>query len=587
MKLSMTMRCLTAALVLLAIGFITYGNSLHHSFVLDDHEFFDNPRTDIHSILQEFVPPHARLMGPGVYAVEAYYRPLAHVLPLLSYKVFGTNVQGHHAVNLALLIFASMMIYLFIRKITERDSWAFGTAVFYLVHPINGILVNHVAASVFSAQVIFMLAALCFLESLPFSILFFILALMCHETAMALPFYVLALLLIFYKYSFKEALLKALPLFVFLIGYFIFRLKFASLNTGIFANYAFFHMNIGEYLASVAKLIFWYISQLLSPGAVVPIWATAVVRQAVGWWFVTLIVLITGWAVVIYRLKNRPFSALGLTWLGIGFIPLFFACLFQPTRALIIEPHWFIFSEIGFFILLASLFKSTKLSLIFALLLLIPWIVISRSYNTLWSNEVSYCQYWMQNAPDFRGAISFELAQAYDLQGQYALAQKYYRQGLTPHPNDWLRYHSRLGLMALKQGKWQEAQEHFIQALEIDPHSAVNLNNAGAVYLQQGSKIKARQYFLDSISEDPYFLLPRLNLAEMYGNEGDWQKALQAYHAVLKIKPHDEMALIHILKIYWDQKDKNNIITTAKELAANSNSPLTQRNVRIILQSLN
>ena len=44
-----------------------------------------------------------------------------------------------------------------IGKITGNYNLAFLTGLFYLIHPINGIVVNYISASVFALQVIFML----------------------------------------------------------------------------------------------------------------------------------------------------------------------------------------------------------------------------------------------------------------------------------------------------------------------------------------------------------------------------------------------------------------------------------------------
>ena len=59
-----------------------------------------------------------------------------------------------------LFVLAASSIYLLIGKISGNDNLAFLTGLFYLIHPINGIVVNYISASVFALQVIFMLGTI-------------------------------------------------------------------------------------------------------------------------------------------------------------------------------------------------------------------------------------------------------------------------------------------------------------------------------------------------------------------------------------------------------------------------------------------
>ena len=115
--------------------------------------------------------------------------------------------------NLFLFVFASSLIYLLIEKITGNYNLAFLTGLFYLIHPINGIVVNYISASVFALQVIFMLGTILLLwESLErknnrvlyfLSLLFSFLSLFWHESGMMTLFYVSAVILLFRKDPYK------------------------------------------------------------------------------------------------------------------------------------------------------------------------------------------------------------------------------------------------------------------------------------------------------------------------------------------------------------------------------------------------
>ena len=130
------------------------------------------------------------------------------------YTVFKNNFWQYHLLNLFLFVLASSFIYLLIEKITGNDNLAFLTSIFYLIHPINGIVVNYISASVFAFQVIFMLGTILLLwESLErknnrtlyfLSLLFSFLSLFWHESGIMAPFYVSAVILLFRKTHIKQ-----------------------------------------------------------------------------------------------------------------------------------------------------------------------------------------------------------------------------------------------------------------------------------------------------------------------------------------------------------------------------------------------
>ena len=184
--------------VLLVLGTLTFANGFKNPMMLDDHTFFDEKMRNMKFLWMQFVPDKNIFLGLKDQKTDVYYRPLAHVIPMLAYAAFHNNVVGHHLLNMVLLVTASFMIALLCFCLW--GDWRLGllAGVGYLLHPINGIMVNYITASVFSAQVILMtLSMICiwradYLGRLA-SFFFFALALMCHETAMALPFYATAM----------------------------------------------------------------------------------------------------------------------------------------------------------------------------------------------------------------------------------------------------------------------------------------------------------------------------------------------------------------------------------------------------------
>ena len=147
-----------------------------------------------------------------------YYRPLAHIVPAICYSLFGEHFWQYHLFNLILFVLASFLIYLCVYRISKDDMLAFLVSALYIIHPINGIVVNYITASVFALQVIFISASiLSVLGSIDrqdnrflyyASLLLMVLALLCHETSIMTPFYLGTVLVMTKCLDLKESSLN-------------------------------------------------------------------------------------------------------------------------------------------------------------------------------------------------------------------------------------------------------------------------------------------------------------------------------------------------------------------------------------------
>jgi hypothetical protein len=312
--------------VLLVAALFIYLNGLKNPYMLDDAVFFNEKMRNVRYFWGHFL---------GEEGNNIFFRPLSKIVPMVPFVMFKGAVVPFHLTNLLLLWAACVSIYVFVLKIFADRRMAFLTAGLYLLHPINGVVVNYLTAGVFSVQVILMLLSLyCACRpSLPHtvcSVLFFVLSLMCHETAMALPFYAAVLWAGLRSGSGEKIALKnVIVLFIAGAFYFLWRMKFASLGNGILGNFSLFHMSVLEYFASWSKLVFWYLRNLIYPDDVVLIYGISVVRSgAAGWVLLGLIFIAALSAAMFYFRRNRAVFT-GLSWFAVGSIPFSFACLFQ------------------------------------------------------------------------------------------------------------------------------------------------------------------------------------------------------------------------------------------------------------------
>jgi len=353
------------------LGLAAFSNGLHGQFMIDDHAFFEEKLRNIKYLPLNFIPDKDRALHIEGESKDPFYRPLSIIVPMLSYLAFKDNVVGYHALNLVLFVLTSWGIYLFLSFLSIGFWWALVAAGLYLIHPINGVAVNYITASVFSVQVTSMLIAIWSLIQSSRSsgkvrrvlwygpaVFFYFMAMFCHETAMVLPFYAFVLLAVYAPPVAASSIRSRLafagrvlwPLFVVLAVYYAWRMQASPLNESILSKIQLYHMSFATYLATWTMLLCWYLSRLFWPYNIVLIMAHQPLTHGFGIWFLALAILLGVGAYLLWAHRRDKPMLLALIWFFMGLCPFILACFFQPIHGLMIEPHWFIFPVIGFFV---------------------------------------------------------------------------------------------------------------------------------------------------------------------------------------------------------------------------------------------
>lgn len=596
-------------LVLLAfITGVTFFNAVHSSFKMDDHDFFNDPKIRNPSYLSyNWIPEPNRYLHVSKAAEESGYRPVTNTVLALLYHRFGEHTQAYHWISMVLFYAGCALLYCFVLLVSSHAALAFLTAALFIVHPVNGLAVNYVVASAYSYQLIFMmLTMILFVRSyeaknkilvLGLGLLCFLFSLGVHETSLILP---VCLLLAAWFMNRESLFLQAVrvgPFLIVLAAYFLFRMKYASLKTGVLEKYSDFHMSVIEYAASFVKLVSWYLSQLILPDGMVLLWATKPVVDQPWVWIMLGIFLIGGSAWFVKKF-GRSVPSLALLWFLIGFLPVLAACLFRPMTGLIIEPHWMFFSSVGFFILSAwwlmrfvalSEIKSKQwVGLVLCGALLIGLIRLSHSYNDIWSDDQSYSSYWLEKVPSFK-TTEFFLAYALMRDKNYPQAREHLLKAREEIFSDWQIY-SNLGVMDLDEQRYDDAIVNFQKALSFNPGAAEVYNNLGLAYEYTGrisEAVEANQKVLDL---NRFLIEPRLNLARIALSQGDLKTAAKLYSENLTIAPYERRTFVLFLTALmdagqWEQTEAmiqdlalNNtnavLLTDVASLAAGKNKPL-------------
>jgi tetratricopeptide (TPR) repeat protein len=555
-------------------GLLLYFNSLNNKFLIDDNVFLNNPvSSDTKFILSQWDPYREQALG--VMDSEenlGYYRPMAHMVYDFCYGTFKNNLWQYHLLNLFLFVFASLLIYLLIEKITGNYNLAFFAGFFYLIHPINGIIVNYISASVFPFQVICVLGAIWLLlgslerknnRALYFlSLLFSFLSLFWNESGVMTPFYICTVILLFNKGPYKEKIFYLFPYFLIVLSYLVFRGLFLSHNDDIIRYIALYHMTGWEYLANLFQVFRWYISQLFYPQGIVMTWATPIVRDHIIWNVLGLCSLLMIFRLLFIRFAKEKIIQMALIWMFIGFAPVSLAAFLRPDVGALIEPHWFVISSIGFFILAAYfcliiLERTKKIGSVLLFILIFAWGSVSHANNLLWADQKTYALYWSQQVPHLKLPY-FYLAQAYQKQGDLKESKKYFRMSLSGYSTDLSAY-INLAEIDIKDGHFKEAESYSKTALQIDPNSAVAYNNLGGLYYAEGQLKQARENYDRALGLNPFLTGPRIGLASILLKHSEYHKAIDLCLKNLDIVDDDTTTLLLLISIFIREKDFVNL----------------------------
>ena len=555
-------------------GLLVYFNSLNNKFLIDDYFFINNPVLSTPKFISSQWNPY-REQALGVldsHESLKYYRPMTHIVYDLCYSVFKNNYWQYHFLNLFLFVIAASLIYLLIERVSGNFNLALLTGLFYLIHPINGIVVNYISASVFALQVIFMLGAILFLvESLDkknnrvlysLSLLLSFLSLFWHESGMMTPFYVFSFVLLFRKEPLRTKINYLFPYFFIVSSYIVFRCFFLNTNENFSKQIALFHMTAGEYFGGLFQVFSWYISKLFYPQGIVMQWVTPILHSRIIFNIGGVFLLFGSLLFLLVRFFKEKILKLALIWTLVGFAPVFLAAFIRSNNCAAIEPHWFIFSSIGFFILAASfcLFVLNRMKLAGVILLfslIFTWGAVSHFDNRFWADQKTYALYWSKQNPDLQ-SIDFYLADAYMHEGALEESRKYFRSALSGYPSDADVYNN-LGVIDFDEGHYKNAELNYQMSLKIDPYLAGDHYDLGFLYLSEGKLDKAKENFDRALALNPMLMEPRRGLASILILHSEYQKAIKLCLENLSIVHDDKKTFLLLVNIFLQKKDFVNL----------------------------
>ena len=139
-----------------------------------------------------------------------------------------------------------------------------------------------------------------------------------------------------------------------------------------------------------------------------------------------------------------------------------------------------------------------------------------------------------------RGAVALALlalAAASAAQAErWKSAETLLRHSLAVTERNWM-VHVNLGVLLARQGRWDEAREHYLETLRLEAVPATVYNNLGSALDEQGRAAEALAMFREAIRADPRHAGAHFNLALALSRLGRDAEALAEYQAALDLAP--------------------------------------------------
>ncbi len=559
---------LAQAAVLIGLVIWAYGPGLNSQFQLDDGRIIAG---NVYIRMLDWSP---HTLWRAAFQDGGNNRPLTNITLALNYYFGGYKPRGYHLVNLGILFFTAMGIWLVLIKLFARLGYersraelaAWLAALLWSVHPVNIQAITYVAQRYASMAGAFSIWSIYFFHLgqeagkrnwrfFIISGLFCFFAIMSKETALTLP-----ALLLCYKLYFFDGFARgwlgrnwkwilALAVFYALAGAILLRPGMAArIETDVGK------MPYSVWLRSLSepRVFVWYISLLLFPfpqslslihdfaasTSIFSPWTTAI----------CLVLVLGATFLAIYRARSWKIYSFAMLWywgqLMVEALPLPIDLahehrLYLASLAIIVPAvAWPILK-----------LKKPGLALGWILLIAVFFAQFSWQRNHTWQTEEKLLKDTATKAPGSSMVWSL-YCRVLGKINKYDSAIPACQMAVRLSPSNYLA-HFTLGVLYLKAEQPELAETELQKAIEIWPNEYGAHNYLGFLYMKAGKLEPAEQELLKAVELSRESVVqPLFNLAVLYSLKGDHPNAAKWYLAALARDPSNAQAHYFLAQTY-------------------------------------
>jgi tetratricopeptide (TPR) repeat protein len=443
------------------------------ALILDDQAFLSQPS----GLWRSFGRTYFQTPDRG----HAYYRPLITTSFSLDANLGNASPHGYHATNVLLHALAALLLFLLLRRLGHQENNALFGSLLFAVHPALTETVAWIPGRNDSLLAVFSLGAWLLLVPERKSwgsrighVALWLGALLCKETAVALPIIWLAQRRLLDRRSWREtAKLWLLVGWVMALGiYLVARSAVVSghaVTRGLSASALL--SNLSLFPSSLGKLV-------------LPVQLSVLAVPEDTWLWPGL--LATGMVLALFLLPGIKRN--GALFACISFI----ACIFPglPASNLLILENRLYLPAIGIVLLACEVASCvtwpSRFKLLASGLVLAVLAVISFSYSGNFSDRLTFSLAAVRMSPHSSLAHR-NLGVAYHTAGDETAAFRAYEAALAEDSGEPVA-HNNLAVIHMAHGRLPEAERHLREELALNPRY-IPANRNLALVLQAGNRI--------------------------------------------------------------------------------------------------
>ena len=478
------------------------------------------------------------------------YYPLVYSAFWLEQKLWGDTPLPYHLVNIFLHAISAILLLRILQRLNVPGAWLI--AGIFALHPVQVESVAWISEQKNTLSGFFFLSAALlyfhFDNSRRRSFYFlalslFVLGLLCKSVIATLP---AALLVVFWwqrgRLSVKRDVWPLIPFFVAGIATGIFTVWVERTDIG--AQGVDFNFSLIERCLIAGRVFWFYLSKLFWPRDLMFIYPRWQISQAIWWQYLfplsALLLLALFW---ILRTRHRALLAGLLLFCGMLFPVLGFVNVY-PFIYSFVADHFQYLASIGIFALVGAgltlLFtrweqRYRHVGVVGSSLLLAVLGVLTYRQSRMYSNAETLYRVTLQKNPkcwmahDNLGVILVS-------KGRYDEAIEHYHEALVLRPRN-ARSHYDLGIALRQKGRLGDAILEYEKALQIRPNYEKTHNNLGNILLQTGQLDEAMSHLRTALVLQPDYPEAHNNLGNAFMQKQSLDEAIPHYERALEIRP--------------------------------------------------
>jgi Flp pilus assembly protein TadD len=160
----------------------------------------------------------------------------------------------------------------------------------------------------------------------------------------------------------------------------------------------------------------------------------------------------------------------------------------------------------------------------------------TRTYLARWQDTETLYRYMLTFAPRAHSLHDYLGVQLHR-QGRLEEAIEHFNQALAARPWDYSA-HNNLGAALAEQGKLQEAIDHFVEAIRAAPRAAKGYSNLGRAMERLGRLAEAQRYYELALERDPECLDAHKGLGILLAGQGKLEQAADHFRDAIRVNPN-------------------------------------------------